>query len=60
MFGLIKIKDLAKELGVPSSTVYRWKDNGDIPMYCFKHIGGTWFAITEAITAFLHNKEREN
>jgi predicted site-specific integrase-resolvase len=43
MFGLMKIKTFAEEMGVPKSTVYSWKDRGDIPPSCFKPIGGTWF-----------------
>lgn len=47
MFGLITIKDLAKELGKPESTVRTWKRRGDIPLSCFKEIGGTVFVRTE-------------
>ena len=43
MFGLMTIKDLAKELRKPESTVRTWKRRGDIPLSCFKEIGGTVF-----------------
>lgn len=47
MFGLMTIKDLAKELGKPESTVRTWKRRGDIPLSCFKEIGGTVFVRIE-------------
>ena len=43
MFDIMKIKELAKELGVPESTIRTWKRRGDIPSDCFKNIGGTIF-----------------
>ena len=43
MFDLITIKELAKELGKPESTIYSWKQRGEIPLFCFKQIGGCWF-----------------
>ena len=47
MFNLMRIKDFAKELKVPESTVYTWKLRGDIPIECFKRIGGSWFVRVE-------------
>lgn len=47
MFGLMTIKDLAKELGKPESTVRTWKRRGNIPLSCFKEIGGTVFVRVE-------------
>lgn len=42
-FDLITIKQLAEQLGKPQSTIYSWKDKGNIPSNCFKQIGGSWF-----------------
>lgn len=47
MFGLMTIKDLAKELNKPESTVRTWKRRGDIPSSLFKDIGGTVFIKVE-------------
>lgn len=55
MFGLISIKDFAKELGKPESTVYSWKDKGSIPLPCFKQIGGTWFVRKDKFKEWLDN-----
>lgn len=43
MFNLITIKDFAKELGKPESTIRTWILRGDIPSYLCKKIGGTVF-----------------
>lgn len=53
MFGLIKIKAFAEELGVPESTVYSWKRGGNIPSSCFKQIGGSWFVKVEEMKEWL-------
>ena len=47
MFGLMKLKDLAKELGVPESTIRTWRRRGDIPLSCFHNIGTTVFIKTD-------------
>ena len=49
----MKIKDFAKELKVPDSTIYTWKNRGDIPLACFKQIGGTWFIRVEETQKWL-------
>ncbi len=43
MFGLMTIKDLAKELNKPESTINTWRRRGDLPSSLFKPIGGTIF-----------------
>ena len=43
MNNLITLKELAKALNKPLSTIYSWKDSGAIPLNCFKKIGGSWF-----------------
>ena len=47
MFGLMTLKDLAKELNKPESTVRTWKRRGEIPPFLFKEIGGTIFVKVE-------------
>ena len=53
MFGLMKIKDLANELKTPESTIRTWKRRGDIPLSCFKEIGGTVFVRVEQFKEWL-------
>ena len=53
MFGLMKIKDLAQELKTPESTIRTWKRRGDIPLSCFKEIGGTVFVKVEEFKKWL-------
>ena len=55
MFGLMKIKDFAKELQVPESTVRTWKRRGDIPSSCFHIIGNTVFVKEEEVKKWLDN-----
>lgn len=43
MVGLISLKDFAKQLNTPESTVRTWKQRGDIPSFLFKKVGGTVF-----------------
>lgn len=47
MFDLISLKDFAKELNKPESTVRTWKRRGDIPASVFKVIGSTVFVRME-------------
>lgn len=55
MLGLMTLKDLAKELGKPESTIRTWKRRGDIPALLFKTIGGTVFVRTEKFKEWLDN-----
>lgn len=55
MLGLMKIKDLAQELKTPESTLRTWKRRGDIPLSCFKEIGGTVFVRVEKFKEWLEN-----
>lgn len=52
-FGLISIKDFAKSLGKPESTVRTWKLRGNMPSNCFKVIAGTVFVRVEEVKEFL-------
>ena len=40
---LITIKTFADYLQKPISTIYSWKDRGDLPQEIFLKIGGSWF-----------------
>ena len=42
-FGLMKLKDVAKEIEVPETTFRTWRQRGDIPEDCFKIIDGSVF-----------------
>lgn len=42
-FNIMKLKDFAKEIGIPESTVRTWKRREEIPAVCFKIIGSTVF-----------------
>lgn len=59
MFGLMKIKVFATELGVPESTVYSWRRRGDIPSSCFKEIGGSIFIKIEETKKWLDRSESD-
>jgi len=43
MIGLITLKEFAKMLGKPESTIRTWKDRDELPAFLFKKIGGTVF-----------------
>lgn len=47
MFNLMTLKDLAKELNKPESTIRTWKRRGDLPSSLFKEIGGTVFVRSD-------------
>lgn len=53
VFGVIKLKEFAKMLGVPESTVRTWKRRGDIPEKCFLTIGVTVFVKEAEAKAFM-------
>lgn len=42
-FNIMKLKDFAKEIGIPESTVRTWKRRKNIPESCFLIIGSTVF-----------------
>ena len=43
LLGIVSIKDFAKLIGKPESTIRTWKLRGDIPEACFLVIGSTIF-----------------
>ncbi len=53
MFGLMKLKDFAKSINTPESTVRTWKRRKEIPENCFKVIGTTVFVRVKEIQAFI-------
>lgn len=55
MVNLITIKDLAKRLDKPESTVRTWKRNGVIPDKCFFKIGGTVFIKEDKLNEWVEN-----
>ena len=57
MFDLMSIKDFAKEINKPESTVRTWKRRGDIPQNVFKEIGGTVFVRTDKFKEWISNEE---
>ncbi len=59
MFGLMKVKAFAAELGVPESTIYSWRRRGDIPSSCFKNIGGSIFVKIEQMKDWLDKSETD-
>lgn len=52
-FGIMKIKDFAKTMGISESTVRTWKLRKEIPDSCFKRIGGTVFIKVKEMEEFL-------
>lgn len=53
LFGLMKLKDFAKSINTPESTVRTWKRRKEIPANCFKVIGKTVFVRVKEIQAFI-------
>ena len=47
MFGLMTLKEFAKELGKPESTVRTWKRRGELPSEIFVTIGSSVFVKIE-------------
>lgn len=43
IFNILKLKDFAKEIKIPESTIRTWKRRGQIPESCFLVIGSTVF-----------------
>ena len=53
-FGTISIKECAELLGKPTSTIYSWIRNGDIPKSCYTRIGKCIFILNEPMKKFLN------
>ena len=52
-FKIMKLKDFAKEIKTPESTIRTWKRRGDIPERCFKIIGTTIYVIVPEMQQWL-------
>lgn len=52
-FKIMKLKDFAKEIKTPESTVRTWKRRGEIPANCFLVIGSTVFVRVNEIQQWL-------
>lgn len=52
-FNIMKLKDFAKEIKTPESTIRTWKRRGDIPDRCFKIIGTTIYVIVPEMQKWL-------
>ena len=53
LFNIIPIKEFARQLGKPESTIRTWKRRGDIPAHCFKEVGNTIFVKVKEIQEWL-------
>lgn len=53
LFGLMKLKDFAKSINTPESTVRTWRRRKEIPENCFKVIGNTVFVRIKETQAFM-------
>lgn len=52
-FNIMKLKDFAKEISTPESTVRTWKRRGEIPANCFLIIGSTVFVRVKEIQQWM-------
>ena len=59
MFGLMKAKAFATDLGVPVRTVYSWKQNGVVPPSCFTNIGKSLFIKIDEMKKWLDKSESD-
>ena len=53
LFNIMKIKDFAKQIGIPESTVRTWRRRGEIPAQCFLVIGSTVFVKVEEVRKWI-------
>ena len=53
MIGLISLKEFAKQLNTPESTVRTWKQRGELPSFLFKKVGGTIFVRENKISEWV-------
>ncbi len=55
MLDLLTLKDFAKELNKPESTIRTWKRRGELPSFLFLEIGGTIFVKLEKFKKWVEN-----
>ena len=53
LFNIMKIKDFAKQIGIPESNVRTWRRRGEIPEQCFLVIGSTVFVKVEEVRKWI-------
>lgn len=53
MLNIVKLKDFAKLINTPESTVRTWKRRGHIPATCFIVIGSTVFVKVDEFQHWL-------
>ena len=53
LFNIMKIKDFAKQIGIPESTVRTWRRRGEIPEQSFFIIGSTVFVKVEEVRKWI-------
>ena len=53
IFGVMPLKDFAKEINKSVKTVLSWRKNGSMPGICFKTIGGSVFIKIEETQKWL-------
>lgn len=54
-FNVMSIKDFAKAINKPASTIYEWRREKKIPEKCFKLIGKSIFVKISEIMDFFNN-----
>lgn len=54
--GIMRIKDLAKLMKKPESTIRTWKRRGEIPKECFIKIGRSIFVGQEKVKIWLDSR----
>ena len=52
-FNIMRIKDLAKQIGISDNTIRTWKRRGNIPKKCFMHVAGTVFVKVKEIQKWI-------
>lgn len=52
-FNIMKLKDFAKAICTPESTVRTWKRRGEIPPRCFKVIGTTVYVRVDEMQEWI-------
>ncbi|MCD7779644.1 MAG: helix-turn-helix domain-containing protein [Candidatus Gastranaerophilales bacterium] len=54
-FGIMSLKEFAKSIGKPESTIRTWRRRAEIPDECFVEIGKSIFIKTEKFKNWLEN-----
>lgn len=57
MFGLMILKEFAKELGKPESTIKTWRRRGNLPPSLFLKIGNDIFIDTNEFKTFIEKSK---